>query len=397
MAHASLCETAVGRAFFPVLKDMVEVCLDPFMDHRIWEVPGFRKLLLDPGQGRQVSIVGMKGMPGTVNYSGENQFGPYPDPGLNELRDMIGADAEDYAGFHDPTVAAPVIPLPVTPPSTAPSPPGPAAIAVVGGVNRRLTVDVHLICFNEEAIMAYAMRHYASFATRIFLHDAHSTDRSREIARSFGAEIVDWNCSELIDDLELTAVKNECWPGSTANFVVVADVDEFLYFPRGTHGTLEAYLRQNLAVAKPTGYEMITCHFPWQIENDPYPTGGGQIYDEVQYGAKDDMWYAKPVLFSPKLVKESGIGIGGHGASLVLHDGRTVEVDRSYPKSQPPCYLLHYHQIGPITRIAAGYDAKLAKMCQHNRDAHWGNHEPGLKHAQDKRAFILTHLERVIP
>ena len=47
-----------------------------------------------------------------------------------------------------------------------------------------MKVEVHLITFNEEAFIAYALRHYRTYCARMVVHDAFSKDRTREIARS---------------------------------------------------------------------------------------------------------------------------------------------------------------------------------------------------------------------
>jgi hypothetical protein len=251
-----------------------------------------------------------------------------------------------------------------------------------------MNIEVHIITCNEQDILPYALRHYATFASRIVIHDNASLDQTRAIATTAGADIVDWPAGADIDDRKLTAVKNGALVGCTADWGIVVDADEFTYFPLGALASFEAYEAQKVAVVKPYGFEMTS---------EAYPTTAGQIYDEVKFGARDDMWYAKPCIFAPKLVKETGIGIGGHGADVLLHSGVVVHVERDYPKSDPPCYMLHFHQIGPLDRIAKAYDDKHARMCENNIKSGWGNHEPGIKHAKDKRAFIMARLERVFP
>ena len=249
-------------------------------------------------------------------------------------------------------------------------------------------VDVHITTCNEQDILPYTLRHYKTYASRIFVHDNFSKDRTREIAVENGATVLDWPAGAEVDEWPLINNKNACWRGTDADFVAIVDADELLYFPLGAEATLEVYAAARFPVIKPYGYEMTS---------EAYPTTAGQIYGEVKFGARDDRWYAKPILFAPQLITDTGIGVGSHSARTVCRDGRIIEVNEQYPMTIPPCYLLHFHQIGPLERIAKVYDDKRARMCENNRRNRWGNHDDGMKHATDKRNYIKARLERVIP
>ena len=45
-------------------------------------------------------------------------------------------------------------------------------------------IDVYGIVRNEEFLLPYFLRHYETFAYRIFICDDHTTDRTREIAKT---------------------------------------------------------------------------------------------------------------------------------------------------------------------------------------------------------------------
>ena len=251
-----------------------------------------------------------------------------------------------------------------------------------------MKAEVHLLTWQEEAFIGYALKHYATFCSRMVVHDAFSKDGTREIALSMGAEVRDWDTGDRFNDEMAMNLKNACWKGTDADWVVCADADELIYFPAGAEFTLAAYEAQGVPMVKPFGYEMCS---------DVYPTTQGQIYDEVKFGARDDKWYAKPILFSPKRVRESGIGIGAHECNPITTDGRMIQVNREYPKSTPSCLLLHFHQLGSVERIAKLYDERRARLSQANIDHRWGNFDLGSQHAREKRNLIKAGLERVIP
>jgi glycosyltransferase involved in cell wall biosynthesis len=249
-----------------------------------------------------------------------------------------------------------------------------------------MKTDVHLLCFNEAEILPYTLRHYRTFADRIIVHDGFSTDRSRDIAASFGAEVADWDTGGKLNDKLAMELKNTCWLGTTADWVICADADELIYFPEGAEKTLREYDEFEVSLVKPHGWEMCS---------DVFPTGDGQLYDYVKMGAKEERWYSKPILFSPKRVASVQFSPGAHQVKARYHDGKLIPHPVNY--SYPATYLLHCKHLGPVERIAARYDAVRKRLAPVNEKHRWGNFEPGLKHAQDKRDAILPRLEQVIP
>jgi glycosyltransferase involved in cell wall biosynthesis len=249
-----------------------------------------------------------------------------------------------------------------------------------------IKIHAHILTRNEEHILPYSLRHYTGFCEKVFVHDMGSTDRTMDIASEFGATIRRWDTGGKFDDNLNTRIKNECWQGLGADWTMVVDADEIIYFPRGEQETLGAYDRQGLAVARPHGFEML--HETW-------PDPKGQIYDEAKCGAFHPD-YCKPVLFWVPRIKSIRFSPGAH------HLDELSAIDGTAPYSpgkfaDPPVFLLHYHQIGSIEKIAARYDEHTKRMCEANIRNHWGNQEPGMKHAIEKRNLILSRLERVVP
>lgn len=248
-----------------------------------------------------------------------------------------------------------------------------------------MDIDVYILAYNEAEIITYTLRHYATFARRIVVYDAFSTDKTRDICKEYGAEIVEWETNGL-DDMQAKFVKQTAWKGTDANWAICVDADELFYFPHGVFQTLSYYDMQNLHVIKPRGFEMTS---------DVYPTTDQQIYDEVKMGGRDDYWYAKPVCFAPQRIESIEFGAGAHVCEGILKGGKRFK-NPTQP-SEPPSYLLHYHHIGPIDRIAARYDATRKRLSPTNVKNRFGNFDPGMKHAQDKRALIAKTLHQVIP
>lgn len=243
----------------------------------------------------------------------------------------------------------------------------------------------HILCYNEAEIIGYTLRHYATFCQRIVLHDLGSTDGSQEIARLAGAEIVQWDCKQEFDDRLNQRIKNEEWLKTPADWVIMADADEFMYFPAGAALTLAAYDAGHLHVVKPYGYEMLA---------DKFPTTTGQIYDEVKMGGRDDRWYAKPIMFSAKRVKSVSFSMGAHEISGVLKNGQQFGNPKVF--SLPPTYHLHMHHIRSLEEVATRYNAVRARLSTINKQMRWGLTTTGEIHALEKRTAIKSRLERVV-
>lgn len=252
-----------------------------------------------------------------------------------------------------------------------------------------MKTSAYIICFNESEILPFAIRHYRQFCERVVIHDMGSTDGSQKIATDAGCEVVQHDAKGEFDDRQNQGIKNACWKSAPDDdFAVIVDADEFIYFPAGAEMTLDSYDKQNLAVVHPHGYEMLS---------DTYPTGSGQIYDEVKMGAKEVDWYSKPSLISPKRLLRVEYGTGAHVVTAFLKNGRQVTVNQKSEFNYPSTLLLHNHHIGGVERVSRLYNENRARQSIANKAHKWGLQEDGRRHCERKRALILPRLERVIP
>ena len=275
-----------------------------------------------------------------------------------------------------------------------------------------MLLEVHILSHDSERMLGWAIRHYRSMGTSIavegiplqvliVVHDGGPKHTQRMICCDHAAEWQEWDTGAQLNDELAMKLKNECWKNSDADWVAVVDADELLYFPQGAHQTLQAYEKRGAVVIKPYGFEMFSEE--WRDYTTFDEVSGvevrstSQITDWVKMGAPEDKWYSKPVLFSPKRLAESGLGIGAHESRPVLKDGRALYVNHKWPKANPPTYMLHCHQLGPIEMVAARYDATRARLAEINERNRWGNFVPGIQHAQEKRDLIIPHLQQVIP
>jgi glycosyltransferase involved in cell wall biosynthesis len=96
-----------------------------------------------------------------------------------------------------------------------------------------LRFHVYAINWNEERLLPLFFRHYRQ-ADKIVILDNESTDRSLEICKAHGAEVISFSTGQKLDDHVNRTLKNTAWHESRgkADYVIVQDLDEFVYFPK---------------------------------------------------------------------------------------------------------------------------------------------------------------------
>jgi hypothetical protein len=157
-------------------------------------------------------------------------------------------------------------------------------------------IEVFTICYNEEVLMPYFLRHYLSFCNHVTIYDNMSTDRSVELCdgNSKVTTIPFKSDDSLRDDMHKN-IKNNCWKGSKADWVIVCDFDEFVY-------NFDGKVAKDYTIISPEWWEMISDHLP---------TTKGQIYEEINQGIPKGR-PAKCLMFRPKFIKEINYAVGAH-------------------------------------------------------------------------------------
>jgi glycosyltransferase involved in cell wall biosynthesis len=218
-------------------------------------------------------------------------------------------------------------------------------------------IDVYAICWNEELILPYFLRHYVPFARRIVVFDNGSTDASVSIIRSYAnTEVREFGASRgHCGEAERMALREHAWRESRgdADWVIVVDCDEFLWHP-----DLLAYLddcrRRDVTVPRPTGFEMIARRFP---------ETNGQIYTAVSNGLRAthmDKW----VIFNPRVVDSMNYAPGCHLANPI---GRIAFDDN------PDLRLLHFKHLG-VEYALNRYRQLERRRTDEDREMGWCTH-----------------------
>jgi len=147
--------------------------------------------------------------------------------------------------------------------------------------------------------------YYEQFVDKFFIYDNYSTDSSETILKyRNNTEIVKFKMDKINESTYLD-IKNNCWKKSRgkADYVIVCDVDEFLFHP-----CLGEYLlkskQEKITFFMPVGYNMYSKEFPAYDAKRP-------ITECVRNGVKD-MNFNKSIIFDPCAIVEINYTAGAH-------------------------------------------------------------------------------------
>jgi glycosyltransferase involved in cell wall biosynthesis len=170
-----------------------------------------------------------------------------------------------------------------------------------------MKICVITLCYNEEVILPFFIRHYERVADRIIFYDGGSTDRTREIIAACPiAELRVLDTGGRIDDGANVRVKNTAYRDIDADWFIVVDCDEFLSHPD---------LRGFLAKCDALGLNAVRCE-GWNMIGDAIPAGG-LLTDQMPCGVRDDYtikFFDKMALFARSA--DMRFETGGHAAQV---------------------------------------------------------------------------------
>jgi hypothetical protein len=156
-----------------------------------------------------------------------------------------------------------------------------------------MIIDVYTTTYNEEKILPYWLRHYETFADKIFVWDDVSTDGTLEILKSHPkVTILPRENTGADDDYFVNNLfpQSQVRSNGYADWVIIADPDEFVYHPK---------IREVLESQKSHRVDILGCE-GYTMFSDNFPTTPGQIYEEVKMGFPDQM-ESKWTIHSPAI------------------------------------------------------------------------------------------------
>lgn len=211
-----------------------------------------------------------------------------------------------------------------------------------------MKVEVHCIAFNEGETIHLTIKHYQQlFNAHFILYDNHSDDGTPDIARSMGCEVRNFGIPGVLDDREYTRLKNNCWRGSSADWVIIIDADEIL-LPNGA-------IKDILSLQ---GAPLLGS-LGWQVFSHDLPK---EYWISITNGFYDAN-YSKDVCFDPKRVKEINYIHGCHVSRPKADYGSVGVLKNAFT-------LLHYRNVGGPDRLIKRHELYRSRMSAWNKQ--WG-------------------------
>ena len=175
-----------------------------------------------------------------------------------------------------------------------------------------MKIEVYVLCLNEMDILPWAVGYWRLFADKVTVFDNGSTDGSLEYLSQFDwITVKHYITNEGTNDVVMRTLKNNCWKGTDADWIVVCDMDEMLFSPEGVRTTLAKAMEKNIDIIYPQWYTLVS---------DAVPAYDGQLLHRIR-----PMWTpkpneAKPMIFQPTKFKEINYCCGAHYCQPVVND-----------------------------------------------------------------------------
>ena len=167
-----------------------------------------------------------------------------------------------------------------------------------------MRIHVYTVAWNEEMMMPFFLRHYSRFCEKIVVFDNESTDGTREIVSACPqAELRSYATNNQSSERSKMHIRNSAYKESRdrADWVIVCDVDEFLYHPR-LLTQLRYYRWLGVNFPKVRGFDMVPDSAPGPNEN---------LAARYRFGVSNGR-FDKRIIFSPHL--EMQYAPGSHSA-----------------------------------------------------------------------------------
>ena len=166
-----------------------------------------------------------------------------------------------------------------------------------------MKVEVFTLCWNEMDVLPWVIDYWHQYATHVTVFDNGSTDGSDWFLGRYDWITVKSFDSGGFNDTENQRIKNECWKGSNADFVVVCDMDECL-FARDIQATLCRMKGQGATVCLPRWYELQAEERPRYEE--------GRLLHETAPMCRPFQDASKAIIFDPVAITDMGYTPGAH-------------------------------------------------------------------------------------
>lgn len=247
-------------------------------------------------------------------------------------------------------------------------------------MGNRCIIHLYTFCRDEELLLPYFLDHYDFVDKITIFYDRYSQDNSKSIIDSNPkCNRIDFDFKGDYRDDFLMYAKNSEWKSSKgiADWVIVVDLDEFLYYENSIKEYLKLCESQNVSIPLTTGYDMISEETLQRSK---------PITEQVKFGVKNKR-FDKRVIFNPKLISDISFRPGAH---LCDPEGMV----RYSPTSK--LKLLHYKYLGGIERFTNRWNTFGNNLSEVNIKNNWSIKRKDPKQAIYRYEFVKENAVKIL-
>ena len=218
-----------------------------------------------------------------------------------------------------------------------------------------MRIEVFTFCWNEMAVLPFAVDYWRRYASHVTVFDNGSTDGSLEFMQQHSdlVTIEHFETGNQINDQLLLDMKNDAWKQAQgkADLVIMADMDEMLI---PAEGELQRMLDEGCTVCTPRWYTMMS-------DAVPVHKSGKYLHQIRPYAVESP---GKAILFDPNKINSMNYTPGAHQCQP---EGYVKWFDGDI-------YCLHTDHNFSLQNKIERYKQMYARMSDINKRKGWGIH-----------------------
>jgi len=208
-----------------------------------------------------------------------------------------------------------------------------------------IKVAIYSIAYNEELLLPYFVAHYQSRfpGCDITIYDNCSTDNTAQLASNLGCIVQPYDSGGKFCENKQTGIKNNCWKGTDADWVIVCDIDEFL------DADLDQLQEECGTILRTQGWDMIGGKTRYSFD-----------FYAIKQGVKNKM-ESKSIAFKPHEISEINYVPGAHSCAPVgnVHYSYTI-------------YNLYHYKYLYLDYVIARNKMSAERLSDLNKNKGWG-------------------------
>jgi glycosyltransferase involved in cell wall biosynthesis len=186
-------------------------------------------------------------------------------------------------------------------------------------------LTIYIMCHNEEIMLPFTVNSYKKLfpSLKLVICDNNSTDKSVEVAKSLGCDVIHLEMKEFDED-KFTEFKNTIWKSATTDWVIMCDMDEILCC---NEAQLKEEDAKGTTILKTKGHQIIGDSQSERLDDIDLTKSSRGFPDST---------YDKCVCFKKSKITDINYGRGSHSCSPI---GEVMYSTTIYS-------LYHYRYVG---------------------------------------------------